>query len=344
MKGSVLVASQPSFELTYARDFWQWLDHIVLRRDWQFEGKLALHAAELTLNSGDTAHKLKQVACHWKHDSTGPQARVTFNLDGQKAKPTAQLLVVRNRQITPPATGIEIQCSEPLPCKLFGDAIVSRVGYAASFLGRVTGKQTPAGWQFAIDNAWLSDVQLEHLMQMYPHRLTGKAMIALDRAEFGGGRLVEATGSLSAGPGNVGKSLLESARDALRLETGSHLKSLPGPTVHYQLLAFHFDIREDAAEGGLRIQGACQGSSPDALPSGTIMADNQGDLIRQPVIRALPVVSLVAALAPASEIRLPAAPETSLLLSVLPMPPMVPTVDFEQRRMVRQANGAEVTK
>ena len=69
---------------------------------------------------------------------------------------------------------------------------------------------------------------------------------------------------------------------------------------------------------GLRLQGRC--ASPQY---GTILTDRRGAVLVEPKLRCQPVLGLIRALVPQSELQVPATRQTDWLIRHLPVPQIV---------------------
>ena len=211
-----------------------------------------------------------------------------------------RIRLTRNRQVTPPASGLELDTGgRPLPCSLLGTAWdeVKSLGAGSSFCGHVWANQTPGGWAAQIEGR-LQGLDLAALSAgRLPHTLSGPAELTIHSARLWQGRVARAAGTLRAGPGLVGSALVRGAVRQL------HLVSLAEPAVSgdlgYEQLAV--DFRIDA--GGVRLQGCCGG-----VEAGTVLATRTGPLLAEPIAEPQPVAALIQALVPAAEAQVPATP------------------------------------
>ncbi|MCR9120446.1 MAG: hypothetical protein NXI22_26220, partial [bacterium] len=138
----------------------------------------------------------------------------------------------------------------------------------------------------------------------------GRAELILDPpAKFRRGRLIEATGVLQSPRGVIGRELLKAAGDQL----GLNWKRDSGRNGGYTELAMGFRITTD----GLSLTGLCQ-------TAGALVVDAGGPLLTEQDRQPVPVVNLVNALVPSSDVQVPATEETSPLLRALPIPSVAP--------------------
>jgi hypothetical protein len=144
----------------------------------------------------------------------------------------------------------------------------------------------------------------------FPHTLHGTAQLTVQPARFRAGRLVEAVGSLAAGPGLVRNSLVSAAADRLRMTLRAE-SDASSPLVAYDRLAVSFRIGPD----GLQLRGECAPAG-----SGAILVDRYGPLLSEPISQPLPVAALVQALSAPSAVQVPATRQADWLLRRLPIP------------------------
>jgi hypothetical protein len=306
-----------------------------LRRLWQVLGRILQHdcgmvdcdvrlaADHVVLQSEGNAETLVGVEGEIDSLTGKAEAKLKFGVAGLEMPEPACLRVFRNRQVSPPATGFELNThGSALPCRLLATGIESMrpFGPQARFCGCFWAHQTcdTAGsddWEGELFGQ-LSDVDLGSLVEeRFPHRLSGMAQIEIQPAHFSHGRLEDGTCELRAGPGDISRSLLDAAADRLGLIRSPQV-SLAGDLVPYEQLSLGASI-----DGyGLRLQGRC--------PSAAILLGRQGPLLTsEPVARPRPVVALLQMLVPASEVQVPATRQTDWLMRHLPIPPIMASRD-----------------
>ena len=310
----VLVASQPEVE----RDgFWhlcQMLHDWVLCRFGSDHAAVHFLGGEVTLHGDDGSQTLSDVRGQIDSSPAGPRARLDFRVAGIDMAEPVQIRILRNRQIAPPATRVEFHSGgSALPCSMLSTYVpaLSQVGERCRFRGSIWASREADGWAGELSGR-LTEVDLDRLVSDgFPHKLSGLAEIVISRARFHRGRLVEATGSLSASGGVVGQSLLEALVESMHLSPKGRTDQSAGGLVQYGELAFGFTI--DAS--GLTLCGQC-----NPAPPGTVLLGRSGPLLGEPAYQPLPVVGLVRALVPFSEVQVPATHETDAVLHVLPVP------------------------
>jgi hypothetical protein len=314
----VLAASQPEIEAAAVERLWQLVQGLVQGQRVGMEAELRLTAGELTLSAGENSQTLADVEAGMGAAPGGVQAEAAFRLAGANtAGEPVRLRLVRNRQVTPPANGFEMDTAGvEVPCPLLslGPADFGWLGPASRFRGWLWANQAAGGWNCKVVGQ-LRNVDLNCLVsEQFPHKLSGTADIDVQHARFQHGRLEEAVGALSAGPGVIGRSLVNAAAAHLRLARPDD-GAAAGDLLPYTQLALTFQI----APGGLRLEGRCTGTAP-----GTVLADDRGRLLGSPAVQPQPVVALIQTLVPANEIQVPATRQTDWLARRLPVPDVLP--------------------
>ena len=209
---------------------------------------------------------------------------------------------------------------------------VRSLGTGSRFAGYVCANHASGGWQGDLVGQLLG-IDLGALVsEQFPHKLSGAAKLTVQHARFLRGRLEEAKGSLVAGPGVIGRSLVEAAVTYLGLARcrRRNCRATRCPTSNWRL-EFSVDSR------GLTLRG--RGGEP-----GAILADRRGGILGEPVRQPLPVVALIQTLVPASENHVPATRQTDWLARHLPvadvLPPPAGSSFFPHARL-RVGGGAE---
>ena len=186
-------------------------------------------------------------------------------------------------------------------------------GRSSNVRGELWWQQRADGWAGGVCGR-VTGVDLAKLVLMRSeHRLSGVAEVRLDRVRFERGRLLDAAGSIHAGPGWVGRSLLAAAASQLHA-TGNNPAAARGDLAAYDEMAFSFAIDEH----GLAIQGLCS-----QAPGAVFMERVHGRLLGEPPPGLQPLLGVVRMLAPLGE-AVSADPAAQSLLSILPVPAAEP--------------------
>ncbi|HEV7279744.1 MAG TPA: hypothetical protein VGN57_05975 [Pirellulaceae bacterium] len=145
----------------------------------------------------------------------------------------------------------------------------------------------------------------------FPHKLSGRAEVTIHSCRWKAGRLESLAAGIAAGEGTVGRSLVESFRNSLgcRMRPNTGLSEI-SPYFSFRELKIGFELTD---EGRLRLAGLLQ-------PTGTILQGEEGPILSEGKREYVPVSRLVYALAPQSDVQVPATDATRTLIDWLPLP------------------------
>ena len=114
-----VIASQSELETATTGKTWQWLDEVLRERLGRLEADVRISAAEMTLNAAEGSQTLTGVEGFLENSSGGTTMLLRFRLAGADTPEPARLRIVRNRQLSPPATAVELYTGDgELPCRL----------------------------------------------------------------------------------------------------------------------------------------------------------------------------------------------------------------------------------
>lgn len=323
----VLIASQPEVEAAEIGPLAQLVRRTLQRQPGPAEADIRVVCGELTLRSEGGSQTLSQLHGGLRCSPVGTQLQLSFRLAGVETFEPIRIRIDRNRRTTPPRTGFELDTGGgEVPCRVLAIGLPSLtvLGPRSRFRGciwasEVRGDQAArrpvaAAWSGEMTGKLL-DVDLGSLVSdRFPHKLSGTAQLTIQAARFCDARLQSASGTLVAGSGVIGRSLMDAAIEQLRLVPGQEPKT-PGDLVPYDQLALAFLLDSE----GLELQGRC------AWPgSRAILVDRHSLLLCEPVEQPRPVLALVRTLVPLSEVQVPATRQTDWLLRHLPLPQIVP--------------------
>ena len=312
----VLLASQPEIEPGQFARLCRVLDDRILRGP-PLDGEVQFLARELTL-LGENGQTFTDVQCSVGQHQAGIQLLVGFRLAGAAESAAAQLQILRNRQLSPPATGWHLRTgSTPLPCSIFKDYVplLQNLGPACRFNGAVWADAANHRWSGEIAGRF-THVDLDKLIAPFPHKLSGTAELFFQRARFDDGRLLDAAGTIETDGGVISRSLVEAMGESLQLRRPRDTSPDPAQLMRYSHLACGYELTATQ----LRLSGTC----PNA-PTGTILLGTSGPLLTESTIRSIPAVALARALSPGSQFQVPATRETRLLVDSLPIPTAGPS-------------------
>jgi hypothetical protein len=295
-----------------------------LRRAGATEQPVMLAADRVVVRVEGATHVLVDVRGRFESVAGSSGAAMTFRLAGQRgdgpisAEPV-RLRLLRHRQADQPAWRVEIDTQgAALPASLalapWSAGLV--LGEEAGLRGVLWAERSGSRWQGQCQGELLG-VDLQRLVgERFPHQFSGLGQIGVERAWFRDGRLEGAEGTLHAGPGLIGESLLSAAADSLHLIRGT-APVHPGSAWEYDQLALRFAIDSS----GLALRGLCR-----EAPAGTLVAQRDVPLLLAHGGPCGPVVALLRALTPDSAVQVPATRQSERLMQLLPVPPVIPSV------------------
>jgi hypothetical protein len=307
----MLLATKVEIEDAGLRRLWELLNRRMRFRE---PVTLRLRAPNVTCRQGRTLHWLTDVQALLEPTEAGSQAVVAWRLAGLDMERPHRLGVVRDRQTSPPATEWQLETGPtPVPCTLVAGLLpeAARLGDLSRFRGSLYAKQTPDGWVGAMAGR-LHDVDLKRaLAGVFPHPLTGKAQVAVERATFRFGRLETLQAALTAAQGSYGRSLITAAVEHLGMELATRRELLPEAEPYRQL---GLRVRLDAS--GLKLAGNCSGS-PDA-----VLVSRWGTVLNEPPPAPLPLAAILRMFSPdaAATALVPLSRASAPVARVLPLP------------------------
>ncbi len=310
-----VVASQPQIHAASIDRTWRWVQRVFETAPNWLNTEVELSAAEVTLKDAERSQTLTGVEALVESLPQGTHAQLQFRLVGADTPDPAQIRLVRNRQVSPPASGFELHTGGgELPCSLLAMGVgeLRPLGNRSRFKGYIWANETTAGWEGEAAGQ-LVDVDLGGLVtNHFPHRMSGIGQITIQSARFRQGRLEEGSGVIVAGPGTIDRSLVESAVDRLGLTAAE--EPLNEERIAYDQLAMSATL--DAQ--GLRLRGRCAGVDP-----GTILARGSARLLGESPGAPQPMAALVRTLVPQSAVQVPASRQSDWLLRHLPVPDVI---------------------
>ena len=277
-------------------------------------------------SAGEGAATIRAMRGSLQTGRDGAQSEFKFRLessaDRAEATDAVCIRIRRDRRTTPPSLCFEIDSrTAPIPCNmlsLFRPECKS-LGPGSRFQGYLFAEQTVDGWQGCIQNATLTDIDLARLFgKCLPNTMTGRAQVTIHQANFSGGRLQQAAGSIAAGPGTIGHDFYDSLWSKLRLRYRTQPPE-DNRDIPYEKLALDFTIDQD----GLQIKGTV----PDQADP-IILTNSTESLLGEWESKPQPLSALLGILAPKTSPHMPVTRQTQWMASLLP----VPEGDQPQRR------------
>ncbi|MFV1966463.1 MAG: hypothetical protein ACC628_13650 [Pirellulaceae bacterium] len=322
--GLVMLLSQPEIEAGQFQRLWSLFHHRVLRAG-ELPMAVQLSAAELTLHATPHALTFTEVRCTAESSAKITKTLIEFRVAGAEMTSPAQLQIVRGREVYPPVTGWRLRTGPtPLPCSLFAGYCrpLERLGSDCRFHGTIWAEETTQGWDGEIAGRF-DQVDLQALMDPFPHKLSGMAEIVFNQATFRGSRLQDVAGSLIAHGGVISTSLVTRLGDVFQLPVDSGLEESQEPLHAYQQLAVGFQLDAD----GMHISGLC-----DTATTGALLVGPEGTMLSDSLHAVVPAVALAQALSPDADLQVPATKETHLLLRALPLPGVRPSAPLTAKK------------
>jgi hypothetical protein len=317
----LLTLSQPEIDLSQASVLWPIIDR-QLRAAGIRQTDIHIVANELTLRWPGGEQTLLDCGAFFQSTVDDHRASFVFRLPNTPAvDPSRQVVMLQRKPDAASSAGTDFDVVVgPLPYSLIATALQheNHLGPNCTFQGKISGSQTPDGWQAELSGE-LEDVDLHSLVsEQFPHQMSGLANITLNQAVIHAGRLESATGSIHAGPGTVGASLLAAASMMLGLQRGG-AESYPGSTagnpMGYEELSTDFAFNPR----GFTLHGTCGDKR-----SGVVLRQGQQSLLVDSNRGAVPVVAIIKMLVPDSRVQVPATRQTDWLERLLPVPDVIP--------------------
>jgi hypothetical protein len=308
-----LAASQAEIDAADLKSLWRLVHGALTGRLACFQSPLRLTAHEVTLRQGEIPLTLTGLEGGIARLSDGSRADVAFRVVGFETPKPVQIRIVRSHQSEPATTSGGLYTGEgALPCSLLelGFPELEALGPECQFRGYLWISESPQGWGGELAGQF-AGVDLERLVAAHSsHTLRGSAAIRVEQALFRQGRLQEATGWLTAGPGVISRSLVDAAADRLGIDRAGAIDGSEQP-VPYDRLAVSFRIDS----GGLQLRGECPPPG-----SGAILVSRYDLLLREPMVQPVPIAAVLHALVPTAHVQVPATRETDGLTRRLPIP------------------------
>ena len=300
----VLNIDEPELRPRRAGQFWQLLQRVMARRMSGDDVDVRLVAKRLVLRT-DTDEDLAvlgKVSASLQTGDGGGRAEFKFQIgepvaDNTDPRRPVKITVSRDRKAAPPEFSFYVNAqAEPLPCSLMGLFIpeCKTLGPDSRFKGYLSAQHGPQGWSGQVVDARLTGVDLAQCFQpQFPDVLAGQATLTLQQANFSHGRLQNAAGSITAGPGTISRVFFDNASEPLQLRPLPLPENAPDQ-LPYEILSLDFNVDHT----GLQIHGTVA-DHPAADPTvPIILANTEGPLLSEPVTQPLPPSSLLHALVP----------------------------------------------
>jgi len=291
-------------------------------------GHAHLTADHFTTHAGENPVVLHDVKVDVDCRAVGTEMRMTFRTTEAAGAGEVLLRVVRDRRTIPPTSGFELHSEDaPLPCALAEPLWKAApwFGPQAQFIGQVEAADSADGsWKSKIVGRFL-EVDLKSAIEMhFPPRLRGTAEIVLEEAWLDGDRLTSAKGTITAGPGSIGRDLVERSSRALHLLQNENRLAAMTELSRFESLAcaFEVDARGIALSRHPSVKAIVQDGKEIGYP---LLVDNVSTVLAIPTAYPSPLQdhwqpmsALVQTLVPATDENIPADDRAAWLLRALP--------------------------
>jgi hypothetical protein len=261
-------------------------------------------AHAITINSGNRRQTFTDVVGKIERSDDEVRTNLQFRIAGDGAAELGRMSLHLGH-----AAAVELHtggASIPLPPLAALWPAVANLGDTAEFRGAVWAHEEPNGWRGEASGE-LTQIDLNRLVtERFPHKLSGIARVAIDRAKFHDSRLTQAVLRVESDAGQIEDSLLTSAESHLGL-----IRRTPTSSARYHPYT-KLRLWAELGEGTLTLRAA-DGET-------AILADASGPLLHESSAGPQPIVNVVRALVPTREVWVPASAETESLLPRLPLP------------------------
>lgn len=297
--------------------FWQLSED--LARRWPDSDVLRFEAQNLTVHLHEGDQTFTDVVGQIDGQAGRARAKLSFRraIAGSGSAEPCLLSVARRGDRASAVRVIQLTTgATPLPTALFAALWPGALhfGKTCHFTGRISAVERSGAWRTELEGR-ARGIDLDLLVsRQFPHKLSGLAEARLTSVTLVDGRIESAAGSVTAGPGVISRSLVQSAATHLHIQAAAQALKGRGNLIPYRQLSVGFEI--DAQ--GMTLRGEVPGAR------GAMLADARHVLAVEPPLVSQPVVDLVRTLVPQSEVHVPATRETAALTSTLPVPSIVP--------------------
>lgn len=212
----------------------------------------------------------------------------------------------------------------PLPCSVLADYLpnLEYFGGEATFTGNMSWQLEGKDWWIDLGGSRFEHVSLDRMFEQHAHRLSGRAVIQLDRCRFeSGNQRSDMSGSIRAYRGMIGRPLLESMNKHLGFDISRQALSQTMGDVQYDLIALGFDLNNTQ----LKLTGICNTEEAyHDFPRGAALCFGNTELVRSSG-QSMDAVQVLTAIAPTHSVLVPISGQTGWLSKVL-IPPSRPAV------------------
>lgn len=325
-----ILLHQPELQSSQLANLWTLLHDRFLCRPEQTDVPTQIAGNDLTIHSRTGALTFRDVDAWVRGDAESAEATIQCQPAPSQLEAPLTITVRRDRSEETPATDWVLEThGTPLPCSSVAEFFpqLESLGSDATFTGTMRWRSQGDRWSLDLGGSRFEQIALDRLFEQHAHRLSGSAMLQLDRCRIEPHqRRSDIAGSLRAREGLIGRSLLSSASQHLRLELRlpEEWGTSPGD-IPYDLLALGFNINSTQ----LRLDGICRTEAGyESYPAGVVLLLNGYPLV-QSTPTTLESLRLLTTIAPAHSVPVPLSQQTNWLTQVFlppsrPLPPDQP--------------------
>jgi len=205
----------------------------------------------------------------------------------------------------------------PMNCSALADCLPSlkRLGADATFTGMMRWRVQAEEWSIDLGAARFANVELGELSLGLRHRITGNAVIDLERCQIRPGKSLDLSGTLIGDSGFVSPSLLAALKQELKFDINPTIAA-DSRDQSYDHLAIRFDF----FGSDMTLSGICnKNAGLERLPPGIVLANGGVALLASGPPQQT-WVGLARSLWPERSASLPVSTQTAWLFGIMPAP------------------------
>lgn len=251
--------------------------------------RISIRVRSLHWMRGEERFSCGQLTGSLEPNAGGTTGQVQFLRPGRPGDQPAQVRVVRDRSISPPATRWDVHCNgTPLPAWLLlaGADSPMRLGSQAEFNGYLWASRSATGWEGQLTGR-LRGVDLTALLGEDVPRLTGSADLSINLLRVQQGRAHRLDGAISAGPGEIDPALALNLSRELGLPVGRRMQSETAEMVAFRELSAAVLLDDQ----GLTIRGGCGGRADSRVllhaEDGPLVGETRGPVAVAALLKGL---------------------------------------------------------
>jgi len=241
---TVIWLSQPELRSEHLDGVWRIIHDRFLCQPELTDHPVRVTADALTIHSRSGSATLRKVDAWLRPGDHRVEAMIQCVPAGRRDDAPIHVTVIRDRSGKVAATDWTLHTGDlALPCSPLADylPLMKQLGPEATFTGTLRWRLSTEGWSIDLGGSRFDDIELSDLLHNVPHRLTGRAAVRFERAQIDPGKAADVSGTLIAGGGYVGWSLIRAAGTQLGFDFAP-----PGENdirdLNYDRIALRFDL------------------------------------------------------------------------------------------------------